>query len=183
MTRKCVPDNFILANGKFILATCQSVGGAEGRCLSTCIPSIQAKAAGLPNTGCATGEVCTPCFDPLSAFTFPSCCTNRGVCVPTSLVPSAQQSQLGMDLCPNNSNNYLCVAPRAFAVDAGYKPPSCSGLLLGVISYTGVCLPDCLPSLSGTQGQLVSQGSCSQSGAKCAPCTNPLTGQSTGACN
>jgi hypothetical protein len=198
----CAPNEYTAhADGGFVPPTCASIAGGEGRCLSICLPSIGSQASKLPDAGCTPGDLCAPCYDPITgtdtnachisndpgpkqpAFTFPSCCTNRGVCVPTSLVPSSQQSQLGMDSCPNNSNNYLCVAPRAFAVDAGYMPPSCTGLLLGVTPYTGVCLPDCLPSLSGTQGQLLSQGSCTQSGDKCAPCTDPLTGQSTGACN
>jgi hypothetical protein len=103
--------------------------------------------------------------------------------VPKTKVPSNQQSLLGQDTCPGNQNNYLCVAPRDFATNASFKPPSCTGTLLFFLGYSGVCLPNCLPSLSGTQGALLSQGSCTKSGDLCAPCTNPLTGQSTGACN
>jgi hypothetical protein len=114
-------------------------------------------------------------------FTFPGCCSDRGVCVPTSLVPSNQQSLLAQDTCPNGQN-YLCVAPRAFASDPNFHPPSCSGTILLIDNYNGVCLPDCLPSLMGLQGLIIPQGSCSSSTDKCAPCTDPLTGQPTGAC-
>src|SRR5258708_24394276 len=98
-----------------------------------------------------------------------------------SLVPTSQQSQLGQDTCPNGPN-YLCVAPRDFATNASYKPPSCTGFYL-LIPYTGVCLPDCLPALSGAQGLLIPQGTCTRSTDKCTPCVNPVTLQATGACN
>jgi hypothetical protein len=195
----CAPTEFTAAGG-FTPPTCRSLGNGEGRCLSSCLPSIAAQSSKLPASTCAANHLCAPCYDPLSgadtgachvsndpgpqepAFTFPSCCTNRGVCVPMSAVPTNQQSLLGTDTCPSGQS-YLCVAPRAFATNASYKPPSCTGALLGFINYTGVCLPDCLPSLSGLQGVLLPQGTCTSSTDKCAPCVNPLTQQNTGACN
>jgi len=194
----CAPTEFTAAGG-FTPPTCRSIANAEGRCLSPCLPSIAAQASQLPQSTCAAGTLCAPCYDPLTGadtkachvsndpgpkeapFTFPSCCTNRGVCVPMSLVPTSRQSQLGQDTCPNGQN-YLCVAPRDFATNASYKPPSCTGTIL-VVNYTGVCLPDCLSALTGLQGLLIPQGTCTTSGDKCAPCVNPITQQNTGACN
>jgi hypothetical protein len=194
----CGPNEFLAAGG-FTPPTCRSIANAEGRCLSTCLPAIASQASQLPASTCSTGHLCAPCYDPLTGadtkvcrisndpgpqeppFTFPSCCTSRGVCVPMSLVPTSQQSQLGQDTCPTGQN-YLCVAPRDFATNTSYKPPSCTGLFL-LIPYTGVCLPDCLPALSGTQGLLIPQGTCTRSTDKCIPCVNPVTLQATGACN
>jgi hypothetical protein len=195
----CAPSEFT-ASGGFTPTTCRSIANAEGRCLSTCLPSIAAQASQLPQSTCMANHLCAPCYDPLTGadtkacrisndpgpqeppFTFPSCCTSRGVCVPMSLVPSSRQSQLGQDTCPNGQN-YLCVAPRDFATNPSYKPPSCTGSILLLANYTGVCLPDCLAAFSGLQGLLIPQGSCANSGDKCAPCVNPLTQQTTGACN
>jgi hypothetical protein len=195
----CAPTEFAEAGG-FIPPKCSSIGGGEGRCLSTCLPLVESHAAMLEQASCTNGQVCAPCYDPLTGadtkacrlskdpgpqeppFTFPNCCSNRGVCVPATLVPTSEQGPLGRDSCPNDPNEYLCVAPRDFATDASYEPPHCSGKIFGLFGYAGVCLPDCLPPLNGLDGLLISAGSCTMSGYKCAPCTNPLTGQSTGAC-
>src|SRR5262249_23787693 len=51
----------------FVPTSCVSVAGAEGRCLSSCLPPIAAQAALLPRSTCADGEKCAPCFDPTAA--------------------------------------------------------------------------------------------------------------------
>src|SRR6185503_16226939 len=40
----CAPDPIIAAAGQFIPNTCTSIAGAEGRCLSTCLPGVAAAA-------------------------------------------------------------------------------------------------------------------------------------------
>src|SRR5262249_11702016 len=47
--------------------TCTSVAGAEGRCLSTCLPSVSSEADLLPGDVCNTGEKCVPCFNPTAS--------------------------------------------------------------------------------------------------------------------
>jgi hypothetical protein len=61
---------------------------------------------------------------------------------------------------------------------ASFSPPACSatGFLIG--AYRGVCLSDCLSF--GIEGIVLGRGDCS-SNHTCAPCTNPLTGEPTGA--
>ena len=60
----CAPDPFITTGGNLVPTTCTSIAGAEGRCLSTCLPPIAAEASLLPKDVCADGEKCAPCFNP-----------------------------------------------------------------------------------------------------------------------
>lgn len=196
----CVPDVFIKTGGRYVPKTCNSIAGAEGRCLHRLIPQI-ASQANLPQSTCASYERCAPCFNPLDgkdtgackrscdpgptkpAYTFPYCCGlagyYRGRCVPTSAIPDSQEPNLSKDVC--TASGSLCV-PSENLVEP-FNPPSCSApsvLYLG--SYSGVCLSKCL-QFSGLQDLLVKQGSC-DSLHNCVPCYRPL-GQPTGApgCN
>jgi hypothetical protein len=197
----CVPDVFIAAGGNYVPATCKSVAGAEGRCLSKVLPDVQAKATLLPQDTCTANELCAPCYDPLSGADtgachlscdagpgagptkLPTCCTGRGTCVP-SAAAGDKASQLGQDSCPDATagQDPLVCAPNVFLMP-GYVPPSCDtgllGALLGDKFKAGVCLPDCIPAVSNF---LIGKGSCQTDGDKCAPCLNPLTGQPSGAC-
>ncbi|HTJ41783.1 MAG TPA: hypothetical protein VL463_06785 [Kofleriaceae bacterium] len=199
---KCVPDVFIAAGGNYIPATCHSVAGAEGRCLSKVLPDVQAKATLLPKDTCTDNELCAPCYDPLSGMDtgachlscdpgpgagptkLPTCCDGRGTCVPSSAAGD-KASQLGQDSCPDamGGADQLICAPDVFLMP-GYKPPACDtgllGVLLGDKFKPGVCLPDCIPAVSNF---LIGRGDCADKGDKCAPCLNPLTGEPSGACD
>ena len=64
-------------------------------------------------------------------------------------------------------------------LDPKFVPKACTGSGLIGGSYTGVCLSKCLDfGFIASLG--ISQGSCDDL-HDCAPCTNPLTGQPTGA--
>jgi hypothetical protein len=182
----CAPK--ILASGAKP-ASCSSVGGSEGRCLPECLPAIAAQADKLSQDTCAAGELCAPCFDPLTGAptgscsingdapaapptTFAPCCNGVGACVPKSLVPAAQQSMLGSDVCTDPST--LCV-PTELA-SAGAKPAACASLG----GAEGRCLPKCLPAIAAQAGKLP-QSSCAATHV-CAPCYDPLTGSATGSC-
>ncbi|UJR82853.1 Hypothetical protein I5071_49180 [Sandaracinus amylolyticus] len=187
---KCVPDPFIETTGEFLLATCRSVGGAEGRCVSRCIPQISEQADMLPEEGCQEGEECAPCYDPRTGEStgvcnlgcdpgpqeppdmFMECCGGAGSCVPTDLVPEAQREQLGVDTC--TEENTLC-APSAL-IDPTSQPDRCDS----IAGVEGRCLPACLPAI-GAQADRLSQGSC-DAGELCAPCYDPTNGEDTGAC-
>jgi hypothetical protein len=193
----CVPDVFIEAGGNYIPPTCSSLDGAEGRCLNVVIPQVAAEESQLTQSSCETYERCVPCFSPINGektgacnlscdpgptkpiVLFPSCCsengTDEGRCVPTQIVPSSEQSNLGQNSCAQDAG--LCVPSEMLSI-ATFMPPACeaSGFLVG--AYTGVCLSNCLSF--GIQGLVLAQGSC-DSIHTCAPCKNPLTGQPTGA--
>ena len=67
----CVPLD--LATPGTVPASCRSIGETEGRCLPECLPRIAAVAALLPQSTCAAGARCAPCFDPLSGQDTGSC--------------------------------------------------------------------------------------------------------------
>ena len=187
-TKLCVPDAFIKTGGKFTPATCSSIGGAEGRCLSRVLPDVKAQDALLPQDTCATSERCTPCYDPITgnptgacslscdtgptkpAVKFDQCCSARAHCVPDSAIPDAQEDNLDNDSC---SDGNLCV-PDQILLNQTIPTCTANSLILG--NYTGVCLSDCFSF--GIQGLALSRGSCA-SNYKCAPCTQ--NGQPTGA--
>src|SRR6185369_3211593 len=68
-TGECVPDATIAGGGKVVPQTCTSIAGVEGRCLSACLPAVAA-AVELPQSVCAAGELCMPCFDPTASDPF-----------------------------------------------------------------------------------------------------------------
>jgi hypothetical protein len=194
---KCVPDEFIKTNGNFIPPTCTSIAGAEGRCLSECLPQLAAQGDFLPVDVCAEFQRCAPCYDPVTGeetgactlscdpgpvgqpVTLPDCCGGLGTCVPGSLVPPAQVPFLPQDSCPQDANMFLC-APDVFVIDPNYVPETCETEIPIVGGEPGVCLPQCL--LDGIQGQVLGQSSCDDNW-KCIPCEDPFSGDPTGACD
>lgn len=193
----CVPDVFAEAGGNFIPPTCSSLDGAEGRCLNLAIPAVASQASQLEQASCQAFERCAPCFSPIDGAStgacnlscdpgptrpivlFPSCCKERGAdqgrCVPAAIIPSSERSNLGPDVCARKAD--LCVPSEMLSI-ATFRPPTCAatGFLVG--SYAGVCLSNCLSF--GIQGLALAQGTCDGEHT-CAPCTNPLTGQPSGA--
>lgn len=190
---KCVPDNLISSGGQFIAKTCKSVGGNEGRCLSTCLPDVAGQAAMLPHDVCAADETCAPCWNPLDGKEtgacklscdpgptttykpLPKCCSSKGTCVPKSAVPESSAKQLKTDGCPE-TEAMLC-APDTF-LNKTWVRRECSAKTLLGDAGKGVCLPDCINGL----GFPLLKGSGCGDGEKCAPCLNPLTKAPTGAC-
>lgn len=206
----CAPDTLIASAGKGLPKTCTSIAGAEGRCLSTCLPAIQAQQQLLPQDLCAPGEKCAPCFNPTAAdptaptgacalacdkpaqpptiltcpysgppiidpAVFPACAPScaGAHCVPASLVPMADQSQLAA--CPGG----FC-APDSITSSAGKSVPQTCTSIAGA---EGRCLSTCLPAIAA-QAALLPKGGC-PSGEACAPCFNPVAvnpALPTGAC-
>jgi hypothetical protein len=183
----CAPKE--LTDPKFRPKSCSSVGSAEGRCLSTCIPLVSSQIDQLPTAGCTADERCAPCFDPrdckatgactvngdapadTKCTPFAECCGTKGLCVPPALAGSAAKS-LGKDSC---SGDDLC-APKELT-DATYKPKTCSSLN----DAEGRCLSTCVPLVSA-QASLLPSAGCGQD-ERCAPCLDPRTCADTGACS
>ncbi|MBR56680.1 MAG: hypothetical protein CMH54_01335 [Myxococcales bacterium] len=192
-TGYCVPDPIIETGGFFVAETCISIGGSEGRCVSTCVPEVAEKMDNLPISTCAANERCSPCCDPFTGEetgacsqgcdtgpslgycagpSLPTCCSGLGHCIEQELVPSDQHENLKD--CGGDLKDFLCVPDEM--QDPAYAGTPCSGnsFLLG--SYEGVCLPGCLKlPLKFTFDKTV----CPEHHT-CTPCTDPFGG-STGA--
>ncbi len=193
----CVPNIIVASRGNFIPSTCESVFGAEGRCLSKCLPSVADKADTLPQSSCSASDACVPCFDPFTQeptgacdqscdpgpaeppVTIPSCCMGEGVCLPTETV-GEKAKDLGQDNCAQNEGERVCV-PTQF-LDPTTSPMTCVDTFF-FSDYPGVCLPECLPAVQGLLADVtLDQQGCPDNHV-CAPCDNPVTGNSTGACD
>jgi len=189
----CVPDTMIATGGLVPPQACISVGGTEGRCLSTCIPGVAEKSGHLPQDVCASDERCSPCCDPFTGQStgacdqqcdsgpaegtcgdpiFPSCCGGAGHCLDKDLVPESQQSNVKK--CKGEHKGKLCVPDEM--QDPEFKGSPCVGTSLFGEKYEGVCLPDCLK----IPFEFTMDALACQNGYVCVTCTGPLGG-STGA--
>ena len=186
---KCVPKTLAEQAGRALLTKCKSLVGAEGRCLSSCVPQVALQSAQLPKDVCTGTDLCAPCFDPRTGEetgacsqgcdkgpteppkTFPSCCGDRGLCVPPALAAD-QAKNLVRDTCDSAS---LC-SPTELT-DPTFKPKACASL----DNAEGRCLSTCIGGpVAAQRGRLPTAG-CGMDEV-CAPCFDPITGEDTGAC-
>jgi len=187
----CVPSELVLRGPLHPLVCTAEATGAEGRCLPACLPEVATR-QGVRQDDCAAGQLCAPCYDPLSGestgacdlgkdpgpsappVVFAECCGDLGRCVPDVLVPGSEQAQLARASCDDGQ---LCV-PTDLAADSTWRAPVCSD---PQSDAEGRCLPACLPQVAERADKL-SQGNCGE-GRLCTPCTDPVTGETTGACS
>jgi hypothetical protein len=185
----CVPESAI-AGGRAAVA-CRTTGDFEGRCLPDCLPELAAQGERLSRASCAQGQLCAPCFDPLTgedtgactlgadpgpsepAATFARCCGELGRCVPDELVAEGDRDRLAQLDCADETR--LCV-PEPWLGDEPVAAASCRSLG----DAEGRCLPACLPDVAGQSDRLPAADCAAQH--LCAPCFDPLTGEDTGAC-
>ncbi len=155
-TSLCVPDDLLARGGRHQPASCTSVGGREGRCLSVCVKSVAEQKETLPEAGCAAGERCAPCYDPRTGLgtgactlgpcdkpkqppsQFEACGVASGdaLCVPAELVPRVDRCYLDAKGCGAGCKEAgtLCV-PRKM-VDAGpsFSAKKCTASLSGFMA-------------------------------------------------
>ncbi len=205
----CAPAKF--ADPTFHPQVCDSVGGAEGRCLSKCVALVAKNESLLPAGGCGANELCAPCTDPRTAeltgacslngdspkkppvlFDKP-CCATTGLCVPKSAVPANFASMVPVDVCAGDGGgaDWVC-APKIKLNDITAKFPKCQVLLAGIPvpagdpNQFGGCVPKCIADAQIAANPLtglgLAQSDC-QAGWMCAPCINPLDQKRTGACD
>lgn len=203
----CVPDKFIETNGQFLAKTCVSGAGAEGRCLSVCIPQVEEQAAALPVADCDAGEVCVPCFDPRTQEDTGACslsCDQGPTEPPVELtcpwdgpaviepdtLPACDPACGGAHCLPESfvppeQQALLATCPGGFCtpdafIESGGEtvPESC----VSVAGAEGRCLSTCLQAVQDEP--LLPQSTCADD-ERCAPCYNPTAddpNESTGAC-
>ncbi len=178
----CTPDPIIAAGGNYVPPTCDPFPGSdfEGRCLSLCLTSVDEQSATLQQSTCASGELCAPCYDPFVGTVtpacttscdkpvttaaqnmFPTCCnngtTNVGTCVPSVLVPSAEQSELDYSgngnsaTCPQSGPDYLCV-PDEY-LPAPYNSIAIQFCQATILDICAVCVSLCV-NFSSLEGDL-----------------------------
>jgi hypothetical protein len=208
-TTVCVPDDYTATMGQFIPKSCESILGAEGRCISTCIPQVNGLMDALPQGDCGENERCAPCINPndgtetgaclqgcdpgpsqetlTNPILFPTCANDEGRCVPKEIIPAALLGQLIQMTCP--SADQVC-APLEKTQNLKYNFPECAptdGFVIllatpGPDGQLGGCVPAWLADANPLEGLFLLQDTC-PAGDKCAPCNNPLRGnQPTGAC-
>jgi hypothetical protein len=189
---RCVPNGLLMDAQGYVAAACvSSIAQSEGRCLPACLPKLAAQAGTLARDGCREGELCAPCFDPISgeatgsckiggdpgpreaAHVFASCCSARGRCLPSESLPADERANLAVDSC---SDTQLCV-PSTLVSDPTKLPDACTVAGLGA---EGRCLSDCLPLVAARANQLTRE-SCDDH-ERCVPCFDPVSGAPTGAC-
>jgi len=189
----CVPDAYVAYAGFFKPKTCAGPGGSEGRCLSTCLPSVAEKADLLPQDICEDNEVCAPCCDPLTGentgacdsacdswtedggvceeVEYELCCKGAGQCLPEDMIPEGDLDSVAKKGCQKGNR---CVPDEMS--DPTFQPLTCQNNLvipfIGEYPYEGVCLSKCLKI---PLDFLIFSGTCPNT-HDCVPCTDPLSG-------
>jgi hypothetical protein len=184
----CVPSPW-LSDPPVVPLTCHGFGGAEGRCMPECLPDVANRLNKLKQDVCGAGDRCVPCFDPLTgestgsctidgdtakepAQRFANCCGALGACVPSDALESDDRGRLDGSEC----GDALC-APKAWIQDDRTVPTDCRAY--GDIEAR--CLPSCLPDVAKRADKLQQQ-TCAEA-YLCVPCFDPVTLESTRACN
>ncbi len=207
----CAPDPLIAAGGNYVAPTCTSIAGAEGRCLSVCLPSVAAQAKLLPQDVCADNERCAPCFNPTAAD--PTAPT--GACTVACDMPADPPTIITCPwtgppvVDPSSFPDCDTACAGAHCIPATAVPASAQSLLAPCMSGSGFCTPDpiveaggkyvppmCI-AFDGTAAEGRCLSSCVPSiaaqqsqlhqqrcdaGDLCAPCYDPFSGADTGAC-
>lgn len=133
--------------------------GGDGGASSTGTPA--------PTT---TGPEC-PFKGPPIVFTGFPVCAPGARCVAEAAIPEKQRPMLA------KCDTGLCVPEPMIATRGNYTAPTCNS----VANAEGRCLSTAIP-LVADQASRLPQDSCAAS-ERCVPCTNPLTGEVTPACN
>lgn len=201
----CVPDPFIATGGVYEPPACTSLQGAEGVCLSGCIPAVEEVWSLLPQDQCYDDERCVPCTNPLDG-TDTGACRLRYTCeggfggddacphvgadvVDPSTLPGCgagahclstilvpTEMRDRLAACPAPDATSLCVPDDFIRAGGNFVPDACRS----VGDVEGRCLSRVLPEIEAQAG-LLRQGTC-DAGELCAPCYNPLDQVDTGAC-
>jgi hypothetical protein len=184
---KCVSTAIVEQAGHVRLPHCTSVAGAEGRCVSSCMPMGAWQPSDLPQDTCAASEHCAPCYDPSDGRatgacalgcdrgpeeaprTLETCCSGRGRCMPPQTTGSANLKP------PRDSCESDAVCVPSSLTDARAIPKTCAS----VDGSEGRCTSTCLGRLTALI-DLPTQG-CAKDEV-CTPCYDPITGNNTGAC-
>jgi hypothetical protein len=115
-----------------------------------------------------------PLGEPRDPATLPACCEAEGEahCLDDGTVPDLFKDLV--EACPGSGG--LCVPDKFIESGGTYIPLQCQAAIGG----EGVCLSRCVPQVRENQA-LLGQDIC-DADELCVPCTDPRTGEPTGAC-
>jgi hypothetical protein len=209
----CTPDSFIASEGNSVPKTCKSVAGAEGRCLSTCLPAIQGgEAQLLPQDVCASNERCAPCFNPVADDptaptgacslacdkpaqppTLLACPYTGPPIVDPSVFPACAPACAGAHCVPASLvsaavQSQLAACPGGFCAPDSITSSAGKGVPASCDPFPGSgaagrCLSGCLPAVQTEAAGGTIVQSSCSSGDFCVPCHDPFTSKPTGACS
>ncbi len=148
----CVPDPFI-KNPSLVPASCKSLGGADGVCLSVCVTQVAQYASLLPQDSCAADEKCAPCISPLDKKSTGACDIGKGstggTCTnPKDPPPKVDAGPPPAAACPHTGAPVLDPATLPSCDPAGGAHCLDKALVPAVMASqlaacpTGLCVPD-----------------------------------------
>jgi hypothetical protein len=205
----CAPDELIESGGFGVPEPCRSVAGVEGRCLSQCLPDVEAQPL-LPRDRCAADEKCVPCYDPLSGnppLSTDACeiaCdvpvedkSKSVITCPWTGPPVIDPALLGAECCAGSHclpNEYVsedvfdllapCNGGHGRCTPDAFIRTAGQTIPPSCTAFAGTpapgrCLSRCLPIVQSEPS--LERSSCTEQ-ERCAPCHDPFTGAATGAC-
>jgi hypothetical protein len=144
----CVPDPFIITGGVYQPPACKSLNGADGVCLSACIPQVRQYEAILPTEGCGPAERCVPCISPIDGSNT-GACDIKGTCDDgTGTNPPPPSDGDDPSTCVHEGNpviNPSALTPcgdGAHCLQAALVPPDFKDRLGNCTDATMKCVPD-----------------------------------------
>jgi hypothetical protein len=195
-THECLPDEYLLAGDAYVPPSCVGALGAEGRCLSICLPGVSEERDVLAQSTCPATHRCVPCFSPFDGSStgacdamcdpgpvadpvvLPTCCDGRAVCIDTDAVPA--EAHRFYDRCTDEA---LCI-PRPIVSTPGYVAARCTAIAIaetyGEEYGPGVCAHRCQAGIETLSAHLA-QDDCDDDFV-CVPCIDPATSEPSGAC-
>jgi hypothetical protein len=174
----CAPRRW-LEDLDAVPTACRAPGNLEGRCLPACLPQVQRVSAQLERDVCANGELCLPCYDPLTssdtgacriasdapvepAQPYAGCCAvagvSLGICLPWQALTIGEASALPTDSC--GGPDVRCF-PRESVLEP-HRLAACDATLpIGAIE-PGLCIAQCfLPfGIGGARGSCAEAHTC-----------------------
>jgi hypothetical protein len=206
----CVPLMFLKLKSE-PLRTCTSYQKAEGVCISRVIPRLE-KLTFLPQDACNPEERCVPCANPVDGKKTGICelgkpakksgescnseeesvkpeCPHKGPpvldvsklascgtgmhCLPGAIVPKDFSAMLAP--CPDGQS--FCAPDKSIEANGQFIPKTCSS----VGGAEGRCLNASIPQVTA-QGKFLPSEGC-DTGEKCVPCYDPISGEKLPTCN
>jgi hypothetical protein len=150
----CIPDKFIETGGVLVPKACASLDGAEGVCLSVCIPQVGMYYGILPQDVCDADERCAPCISPLDDMPTGACdikgeCVGGGADDPGEGDPTPADDGDDPSTCVHEGDpvvdptNLTSCGPDAHCLTASIVPPDFADRLAPCAGDPStLCVPD-----------------------------------------